>query len=60
VLKDNIETKKGIITIPYTYDKMMLGMYKSWKKATREYLSLYDNNITSIAKLVVVKLMKEL
>ena len=60
VFKDNLETKKGIMTIPYANDKKDLGMFKSWKKATTEYLEQYDANITSMSKLVVDKLVKEL
>ena len=60
VFKDNVETKKGIMTLPYANDKKDLGMFKSWKKATTEYLEQYDANITSMSKLVVDKLVKEL
>lgn len=60
VLKDNIEIKKGIITIPYDSDKMNLGMFKSWKRATSEYLDQYNANITSMSKLLVEKLVKEI
>lgn len=60
VLKDNVETKRGVITIPYGNDKKNLGFFKSWKKATSEYLDQYDANITAQSKLVVDKLLKEL
>ena len=60
VLKDNQETKKGTITIPAFNDKKPLGMFKSWKKATSEYLSQYDENITSMSRLVMEKLASEL
>ncbi|HEY5367753.1 MAG TPA: hypothetical protein VIJ75_02080 [Hanamia sp.] len=60
VLKDNVEMKKGIISIPSFNDKESLGMYKSWKKATNEYLTQFDENISTMSKLVVDKLMNEL
>lgn len=60
LLKDNVATKTGIITIPNFDDKKPLGMFKNWKTATSEYLSQFDENITSISKLVVDKLVTEL
>jgi hypothetical protein len=60
LLNGNEEAKKGIITIPYNNDKMKLGMFKSWKKATSEYLDQYDANIISMSKLVVENLNKEI
>ena len=42
ISKDNVESKRGTITIPYIYDKKKLGMFKSWKKATTEYLVPYQ------------------
>jgi hypothetical protein len=41
VSKDGLETKKGTITIPYIYDKQKLGIFKSWKKATEDFLEQY-------------------
>lgn len=58
--KDGLETKKGTITIPYIYDKQKLGMFKSWKKATTEFLEQYDSNITEMSKLFVQKLATEI
>ena len=58
--KENTDVKTGTITIPYSQDKKHIGMYKSWKKATSEYLDVYDANITVMSKLVVEKLAKEL
>ena len=52
--------KQGVITVPYPNDKMNLGYFKSWKKATSEYLGQYDANITAMSKLFVDKLIKEL
>lgn len=58
--KDGLETKKGIITIPYIYDKQKLGMFKSWKKATSEFLEQYDLNITEMSKYFLQKLVTEI
>ncbi|HZH63259.1 MAG TPA: hypothetical protein VEY10_00115 [Flavisolibacter sp.] len=52
--------KQGVITVPYPNDKMNLGYFKSWKKATSEYLGQYDANITAMSKVFVDKLVKEL
>lgn len=60
IIKENTATKKGTITIPYADDKQALGMFKSWKTATGEYLDAYDANITAMSKLFVEKLLKEL
>ena len=60
LLSDTMEVKKGIITIPYNNDKMKLGMFKSWRKATSEYLDQYDANIASMSKLFAEQLSKEL
>jgi len=58
--KDNVELKKGVISIPNFNDKRNLGMFTSWKKATTEYLDQYDQNIATLSKLVVDKLVNEL
>lgn len=60
VTKDNAIVKKGTIDIPYGNDKKKLGMFKSWKKATSEYLDQYDANIIAMSKEVVDELVKEL
>jgi hypothetical protein len=60
VLKDNVETKKGIIFIPNFDDKKPLGMFKNWKTATSEYLTQFDENVSTMSKLVVDKLVSEL
>lgn len=60
LLKDGAETKKGLITVPYIYDKEKLGMFKSWKKATDEFLDQYDMNITEMSKSFVKKLVSEI
>lgn len=58
--KDNAEIKKGTITVPYIYDNKKLGMFKSWKKATSEYLEQSDLNITEMSKSFVQKLVAQL
>lgn len=60
LLKDGAEIKKGSITVPYVYDKQKLGMFKSWKKATDEFLDQYDLNITEMSKSFVKKLATEI
>lgn len=60
LMENDKEIKKGTITISSFDEKMKLGMFKSWKKATSEYLYLYDTNITAISKQVVDKLIEEL
>ena len=60
LLKDGSETKKGLITVPYIYDKEKLGMFKSWKKATDEFLDQYDMNITEMSKSFLKKLVSEI
>lgn len=60
VLKDHVETKKGIISIPNFDDKKSLGMFKNWKTATTEYLTQFDENISTMSKQVVDRLVKEL
>lgn len=58
--KDNLEVKKGVISIPNFNDKRNLGMFTSWKTATTEYLDQYDQNIATLTKMVVDQLVKEL
>jgi len=60
LFKDNAETRSGVISIPNFNDKRNLGMFTSWKKATAEYLDQYDQNITTLSKLVVDRLLTEL
>lgn len=60
ILKDNVKTKKGTISIPNFDDKKPLGMFKNWKIATSEYLSQFDENISTMSKLIVDQLMSEI
>ena len=60
LLKDGAETKKGLITVPYIYDKEKLGMFKSWKKATDEFLDQYDMNTTEMSESFLKKLVSEI
>lgn len=60
-LSDNAqEIKQGTIVIPYPKDKMVLGMFKSWKKATSEFLEKYHENIDSMTKQCIDKLVQEI
>lgn len=60
LLKNGSEIKKASITVPYVYDKQKLGMFKSWKKATDEFLDQYDLNITEMSKSFIQKLASEI
>ncbi len=60
VKTDSATAKNGSITIPYPSDRQNLGMFKSWKSALSEYMLQYDDNIKTMGKLVVEKLVKEL
>ncbi len=58
--KEGTESKSGLITIPYIYDKGKMGMFKSWRKATSEFLDQYDLNITEMSKSFVQQLLTEI
>lgn len=60
VIDNNNELKTGKITIPNFDDKKTLPMFKNLNKALKEYLIQFDENITSISKLVADKLVSEL
>jgi hypothetical protein len=60
LLKDNVEIKKGIISIPNFDDKKPLGMFKNWKTATNEYLNQFDENISTMSKLIVDQIVSEI
>jgi len=60
-LVDNgVPVKSGTIQLAYADDKKRLGIFKSWKTATSEYLAQYDLNIAALAKQAAEKLIKEL
>jgi hypothetical protein len=60
VIENGMAVKNGVIQLAYADDKKQLGLFKSWKTATSEYLSQYDLNIAALAKQAADKLMKEL
>ncbi len=60
VVENGVPVKNGTIELSYADDKKRLGMFKSWKSATSEYLSQYDLNISALAKQAADKLLKEL
>jgi hypothetical protein len=60
ILNGDTEIKKGTISVSSFDSKRNLGMFKSWKSATSEYLYQYEANITAVSKLVVDKLVEEL
>ena len=60
VINNNIETKKGTISIPNFDDKKSLPMFKNIKKALKEYLIQFDENLTSLSKLVADRIASEL
>lgn len=60
VLNNNVETKNGTISIPNFDDKKSLPMFKNLNKALKEFLIQFDENITSLSKLVADKLASEL
>lgn len=60
IKKDNIETKNGVVTIPNTDKVLQLRYLQSLKKATGQYLDQYDENIKSLSKKAVDKIITEL
>ena len=60
ILNDSGEVKKGIISIPGFDDKKPLGMFKNWKTATSEYLTQFDENISTMSKIIIDKLVAEI
>jgi hypothetical protein len=60
LLKDNQEMKNGIVSIPVLHDRQNLGMFRSWKRATQDYLDQYNSNIAAMSRMVVDKLAAEL
>lgn len=60
ILKDNVETKKGAISVANRDKSVALKMFQSAKKMTWNYLDQYDMNIKAMSKEFVDKLMLEL
>ncbi len=57
---NNEETKKGVITITNRDQPISLKMFQSPKKMTWRYLEQYNNNIKSMSRELVDKLMLEI
>jgi hypothetical protein len=57
---DNTQTKSGKITVSNSDKGLTLGMWQSLRKKTYQYLDQYDETITSMSKICVDKLKKEL
>ncbi|MCU7550322.1 hypothetical protein OCK74_14465 [Chitinophagaceae bacterium LB-8] len=60
LLKDNVETKKGEVTVPNRDQGISLKAFQSTKKLTWKYLEQYNNNIKAMSKELVDKLLIEL
>ena len=60
LLKNNTEMKKGVIAIANRDQPIALKMFQSPKKMTWRYLDQYNNNIKSMSKELVDRLMVEL
>ncbi len=60
ILKDNIETKRGIINVTDNSVPQNLKLFQSYKKLTINYLEKYDTNIQAMSKQFVDKLLAEL
>lgn len=60
ILKDDTETKKGVITIADPSKSVNLKFLQSVKKMTWNYLEEYDNIIKAMSKEFVDKLMLEI
>lgn len=54
------EIKKGTITVQEKDRTKTLGFFESWKRATQDYLTRYEDNIISASKIFVNKLAEEL
>lgn len=60
ILQGNVETKKGLITIPNVGKPYYLKMFQSLKKKTWQFLDQYDANIAASGKLVIDQLVTDL
>jgi hypothetical protein len=60
VLSNNSEIKNGTVSLKAKDDAAKLGWFKSLKRATQEYLTQYDYEITSLCKEIVEKINTEL
>jgi len=60
ILKDNLETKKGEITIADPSKKINQKIFQSVKKMTWNYLDEYDNVLNAMSRELVDKLLVQL
>lgn len=60
LLKDDVETKKGIISIPNRGRPVSLKVLQSTKKMTWRYLDQYNENIRAMSRELVDKLLTEI
>jgi len=60
ITQDNTEIKTGLITIPNTDKQLDVRYMQSLKKAADQYLDQYDENIKSLSRKVVDKIIAEL
>ena len=60
IMKDNIETKKGSVTVSNTDKILGLKYLQSIKKITGQYLDQYDENIKLMSKQVVDQIIAAL
>ena len=59
IIKDNVETGKGVLTIPNTNKVVALRFLQSLKKATGNYLDRYNECITAMSKVAVDKIVAD-
>jgi hypothetical protein len=60
IVKDNIETKKGTVSIANGDEGLEMKKLHSIKDATYQYLDQYDESIRSLGKKVIDKIITEL
>ena len=59
ITKDNVETGKGVVTIPNTDKVLGLRFLQSVHKATDKYLDQYNENIKTMSKVAVDKIIAD-
>mgnify|MGYP003575247576 CR=1 FL=1 len=60
IKKDNIETKKGTVTIANTDKELKVRFLQTMRAATGQYLDQYNESIKSMTKKVVDQLLTEI
>jgi len=60
ILKDNVEVKKGEVSIPNEDKGLTVKWMHSVKNTTSQYFEQYDENIKTMSKKVIDKIMSEL